>query len=82
MFSNGSKRSMADNKTEMAGRNPNQREAYYLFQWRAGRLILGVFFGGGGEFASPQQVNYVTFNPHIQVGERQAKDNCRMKGVD
>jgi hypothetical protein len=47
MFSNGSRRSMADNKTEMAGKNPNQRDAY-LFQWRAGRLILGVFFFGGG----------------------------------
>ncbi len=81
MFSNGSRRSMADNKTEMAGKNPNQRDAY-LFQWRAGRLILGVFFLGGGNCASPEQVNYVTFNPHTQVGERQVTENWRMKGID
>jgi hypothetical protein len=33
MFSNGSKRIVADNETtEMAGKKRIQREAYYLFQ--------------------------------------------------
>jgi hypothetical protein len=68
MFSNGSKRIVADNETtEMAGKKRIQREAYYLFQWRAGRLILGVVLGG--IFASPQQFNYVTSNPYTQVDD-------------
>jgi hypothetical protein len=58
MFSNGSRRSMADNKTEMAGKKRIQREAFTCFNDEQDVLFWVSFLGGN--FASPQQDNYVT----------------------